>query len=270
MHSAHDANRDSRQRKHRQALIVLAVVIGVPALLYGIYSLTLGRSPLAGPTAHDFGVVIIDGASATAEHTFTLTNRTRQPIRLTGVRTSCGCTAGSLSTDLVEPGEAVSITASLSLTRAGRRTEELSILMADRGVRRLKVSALGRPREELHMRRMDDTVLLSPRQQFMVGFTADIWPDVWDDVNDVPAPQVRAPEGVRATVASWSMSEQPRGENPARWSGRVALELLADELPDDAELVITLREGQELRFDLRTTSALIPRMLTEPPADPSP
>lgn len=229
------------------------IVLGVIALLIGIYMLTLGRSPLAGPSTHDFGFVMIDGQAGSAEHTFALTNRTGRPLELGTPRATCGCTVSGLSTDVVEPGEQVSVTATLTLSRAGRRSSEIVIPMEGRGVHTLRITGIGRTVNEIHTRR--DNVQLRPDHEAILGFSVDAWPDVWDDVTDLPPPMIDVPEGVKAELITWRMSQGPEGDSPAFWQGRIGLALEAEELPEDAELVAAVRDGQELRVPLWTAGS---------------
>jgi hypothetical protein len=247
MHELPDA---TPTRKPGRELIVLSAVVLVLLLAIGLYAMTLGRSPLAGESVHDFGTVMLGEDGAAVEHTFTLTNRTRRPIELGPPRTSCGCTVSDLSTSVVEPGEDVSVTAVLTLSRAGRRSSDISIPMEGRGVRTLHVTAFGRSPREIHGRA--SRIQLWRDQHAVLGFSVDAWPDVWDDVMNLPEPAVLAPEGVRAELTTWRMAQSPGGGAPTQWQGQVSVMLEADELPDDAHVTVTLREGQELRVPLWT------------------
>lgn len=239
------------KRTSGRAVIVLGVVVGLVALVVGVYMLTLGRSPLAGPSTHDFGFVTIDGAGGSAEHTFTLTNRTSQSLQLGTPRSTCGCTVSELSTDILEPGEEVTVTAELTLRRAGRRSSEIVIPMEGRGVHTLRITGVGRTKNEIHSRRAD--VLLRPDHDAFLGFSVDAWPDAWDDVTDLPEPSIETPDGVKAELVSWRLTQGPEGDSPAFWQGRITLGLAdeATELPEDAMLIVATRDSQELRVPLR-------------------
>jgi hypothetical protein len=236
------------KRKPGRELLVLGFIVAVLGLLIGLYLLTLGRSPLAGPNTHDFGFVMISNGSASVEHTFTLTNRTSRTLELGRPRPSCGCTVSGLSTNTVEPGEQVSVTAKLTLSQAGRRSSDIAIPIEGRGVRMLSITGIGRPVNEIHARR--ERIILAPGSETTVGFSVDAWTDVWHDVREVPKPKIDVPDGVSARFERWVLRAIPEHDRPARWEGQVVLALEGDALPEDAMFVVTLREGQELRMPI--------------------
>lgn len=247
----HELSEPTPTRNPRRKLLVPGVVCIALTLLIGLYLLTLGRSPLVGASAHDFGVLMLDTNGASAEHTFTLTNRTRRTLELGQPRTSCGCTVSDLSANAVEPGEDVSVTAVLTLSRPGRRSSEITIPMEGRGVHTLHVTALGRLPREIHGRAR--LIQLRPDRDAVLGFSVDAWPDVWSDITALPEPEVATPEGVSAELITWRVSQMSDGSTPAMWNGQVRLRLEADGLSEDAHVTITVREGQELHVPLWTS-----------------
>jgi len=58
--------------------------------------------------SHDFGTVAV---AAKTEFVFPIKNRTNQPIHISNVRASCGCTTPILSQQWIQPGEEGSLTA---------------------------------------------------------------------------------------------------------------------------------------------------------------
>ena len=52
--------------------------------------------------AHDFGTI---PGTETVDHIFTVTNKGAQPLDITRVQTSCGCTAAMLDNQFLKPGE---------------------------------------------------------------------------------------------------------------------------------------------------------------------
>jgi hypothetical protein len=67
---------------------------------------------------HDFGTVREEGGPVT--HEFVFTNTGSEPLVISGVRASCGCTTPSWSKDPIPPGESGSITAQYNpLNRPG-------------------------------------------------------------------------------------------------------------------------------------------------------
>ncbi len=78
--------------------------------------LALGATLVAAPkiavdnAVYDFGTVL-EGVFVT--HKFLLSNVGDEPLTITSVRTSCGCTATALSKTNLEPGESVELEANL-------------------------------------------------------------------------------------------------------------------------------------------------------------
>lgn len=69
-------------------------------------------------TKHDFGTVREEGGPVT--HEFVFTNTGMEPLLISGVRASCGCTTPSWSKEPIAPGESGSITAQYNpLNRPG-------------------------------------------------------------------------------------------------------------------------------------------------------
>jgi hypothetical protein len=60
-------------------------------------------------TVHDFGTISETGGNVSA--TFVVTNNTGDPIVLTNVRASCGCTTPSWTKEPIEPGKKGQVTA---------------------------------------------------------------------------------------------------------------------------------------------------------------
>lgn len=236
---------EQRRVHQRWAIFVLLGVVGLLAVLVLVYVFTLGRSPLAGPSSHDFGVVHIEGRSSQVSHTFTLANRTRSPIAIGEVTHSCGCTSSEPSTNLVQPGETLEITATLSLATPGRRSSEIRLHMEGLGVHTLEVSGIGRPIHRLRTR--DDSLRLNPGQMRQIQFFADIWPDEWPNYQAVPQPTIETPDGVEATLEQWHLRRQPdRARSiPAIWRGALHVTLHDDALPNDAVLTLRLPTQDE-------------------------
>ena len=59
-------------------------------------------------TVHDFGTIKEAGGSVSA--TFIITNNTKEPVVLTRVTTSCGCTASDWTKEPIEPGKTGEVT----------------------------------------------------------------------------------------------------------------------------------------------------------------
>ncbi|MEM6783973.1 MAG: DUF1573 domain-containing protein [Bacteroidota bacterium] len=84
----------------RLSAVLLLVVFAAP------FAEAQGALTFAS-TTYDFGEIMEGDVAAT---TFTFTNESAAPVRLTEVRPSCGCTAPDWSRDPVAPGEAGSVT----------------------------------------------------------------------------------------------------------------------------------------------------------------
>lgn len=61
---------------------------------------------------YDFGTVSSDGEKVVA--TFTIYNKSEEPVTLTSVRASCGCTVPSWSKEPIAAGESVEISATFN------------------------------------------------------------------------------------------------------------------------------------------------------------
>lgn len=62
-----------------------------------------------------------------AEATFTLTNTGAEPLLITNVKGSCGCTATAHSDDPVAPGESTTITATYNAKKKGAFTKFVKV-----------------------------------------------------------------------------------------------------------------------------------------------
>ena len=79
--------------------------------------------------SHDFGMVPRGGV---VRHPFVLTNRLNVPISILNLRVSCGCTSGTASASVVQPGETATIEAQMDTRNfVGRKSTTLFVsLMA--------------------------------------------------------------------------------------------------------------------------------------------
>ncbi len=76
-------------------------------------------------TTHDFGE-IAQGKPQTAD--FVLTNSGTEPLLITNVKSSCGCTAAKHDTNPILPGESTTISATYNAKKSGqfRKTVKVS------------------------------------------------------------------------------------------------------------------------------------------------
>lgn len=85
---------------------------------------------------HDFGTV---PEGPPAEYTFTFTNTGKEPINLSNVKASCGCTTPSWSKDPVLPGQKGTIKASYATShRPGGFTKSITVT-SDAGTKVLTI-----------------------------------------------------------------------------------------------------------------------------------
>jgi hypothetical protein len=70
--------------------------------------------PLFEELSRDFGTV---PRGPTLTHPFRLTNKTRTPLHIAGVRVSCGCTSASILREDLEPGQSTAILAQMDTRR---------------------------------------------------------------------------------------------------------------------------------------------------------
>jgi len=195
------------------AVVILGLLVGV------LWSLMRG-GPFEGETAHDFGVIPIGDEAGWKEHTFVLTNRTSRVIPIEGARASCGCTTMDVSTEFVEPGEDLEVTARLTLSRPGLKHSSITILTGDAGRVTLRVQGIGR--SERPLRATGDEVVIFPGGTGSITFTIDRY-----GTGETP-PELRltAPEGVTLTAEPWerfAVLDEDQGK-PAQWKARVTVD----------------------------------------------
>ncbi|MCI0700373.1 MAG: DUF1573 domain-containing protein [Planctomycetia bacterium] len=74
---------------------------------------------------------MIVGESSTLNHNFTITNSTTQPIEITQVRPSCGCTHAALDHTQLQPGGSATLTVNINLSgRSGPQRFVCEVLSA--------------------------------------------------------------------------------------------------------------------------------------------
>ena len=100
------------------------------ALVLLLCSMAVAAPQIASPSpVHDFGR--LDNRQV-VEHTFVLTNRGDQELRISQVKPACGCTAAALAKKTLAPGESVDLKVSLSLKGAkGTQHKEVAVLSND-------------------------------------------------------------------------------------------------------------------------------------------
>jgi hypothetical protein len=80
-------------------------------------------------TTHDFGT--LKEEEEKAEHVFKFKNTTNQPIKLTSVRASCGCTTPKWTTDIIQPNQTGEVSTKYGTTgRPGAFTKSITVIAA--------------------------------------------------------------------------------------------------------------------------------------------
>lgn len=250
MHRPFHLGRPTLRRQLQAAAILILVLAAIVGIAYGVYYFTVGRPLLAGGHHHAFGIVDLADKPVTLEHSFVLTNRTSRTIKIQNIKTSCGCTVASHSTDILEPGHSAQITAKLTLSNDGRKKARIYLDCGDRGVEVLHLEAVARRLQRLLALR--ETVILEPGRP--VERTI-IYLD-YDSNDTPPLPRITAPPGVRAEFTQWTQVKRRQRTKalPAHWRGTVQIEQLAPTLPDDAALIIRVGPDQELTIPVEPAS----------------
>lgn len=100
-------------------------LIGI--LSCGCMAQTADDSPLLfDALEHDFGK--INETDGVVEHTFTIANISKEPVRIDHVATSCGCTTAQYSTDPIAPGKMLEFTVAFNPARTeGKVYREIEV-----------------------------------------------------------------------------------------------------------------------------------------------
>lgn len=75
-------------------------------------------------TIHDFGEIT---QNEPVEATFLVTNESDQPIVITNVKTTCGCTVPNFDSEPIKPGGTTEITATYNAKKAGAFTKPVKV-----------------------------------------------------------------------------------------------------------------------------------------------
>lgn len=245
-------------RRVRRLLLLLVPLALIAALGWGWWYMAVGRYPLRGDLRHDFGEVPIYGRSSGADHTFHLRNVTGRTIVIEQIHQSCGCTDVRASTRTVEPGASVDINVTLRLSRAGKKSANVSLVLSDFGVQRLWVHGVGR--KEMALWPNQFALQLAPGEPTPLLIFAAIQ----SSDEEPQAPTVESPEGVAVSFVRWEQVRKRDAERQtaAEWRGTFMVELQADTLPAEARLRIGLDKADPIVIMLATKPA--------PPGDASP
>ena len=80
-------------------------------------------------TVHDFGTIKKEDGKASA--VFTITNNTNAPVLISGVRTSCGCTAPDWTKEPIGPGKTGTVTATYNAATIGLFEKSVTISISE-------------------------------------------------------------------------------------------------------------------------------------------
>lgn len=245
----------------RQVILITLLVVAVLAAGGGFILFMMLRGPFAGKLSHDFGVVMIEGERSSFEHTFVLTNRTDQTFEITQARPSCGCTAAKVSDEIIEPGEQFAVHTTLTLSKSGRRTSDVTLYSEQGPLQKLHLEATGRRSNPLSASR--EQIVLEPGRSQVVVVMAE----VYEDDQPPSEPQVKATADVDVQVGEWSLARERRRarREPARYRAFVEISTSA-ELSAPASLEVTVDVEDEQHS---LTIQLVPRQTTEQPAPAS-
>jgi hypothetical protein len=119
----------------------------VMALLLAAARPAAGSDNLFDEPAHDFGTV---ARGALLTHPFRLTNAGSAPVRVSGIRVSCGCTTGAMQQSEVPPGQSGTLLAQMDTRRfSGTKTVTIFVTL-DRGsgVEEAQLSVTANSRED--------------------------------------------------------------------------------------------------------------------------
>ena len=228
---------------------------------WGIFRLTIAQPLLGGGHDHDFGVIELRGEPVLLDHTFSLTNNSSRPIEIRDVKTTCSCTVADIETPYtIAAGETLDVMAKLNLKSHGHKLQRIFLNCGPDGVDTLRLHATGRNKQRL----------ILPSGGFMLepGTPVDrlvIYSD-YDSNDPPPPPKITPLEGVRAEFDTWEiLRRRSRAEGfPARWGGRLTIEQTGVELPEPAEVILTVGADQTLRVPLDALAAFRPGATTAP------
>ncbi|MCI0350305.1 MAG: DUF1573 domain-containing protein [Acidobacteriales bacterium] len=140
--------RHRRERKKSWTAIACALALSVIACSFMFAGddapapskSALSPTILEGALSHDFGDIMFRPPRVDASHVFRVTNVTDEPVTVEEVRTSCGCTAATISKRLLNPGESADLPVTLSFSQPGRRSESVWLALNESRMARLTIA----------------------------------------------------------------------------------------------------------------------------------
>jgi len=101
----------------------------------------------ADQTLYDFGTV---ARSAKTEHRFAITNIYKEPLQVTAVRASCGCTTPIIEDKVIQPGQVGYILARFNTgTHTGQKQATLTVTLSKPAFRELQLTVKGYIRSDI-------------------------------------------------------------------------------------------------------------------------
>lgn len=105
---------------------------------------------------HDYGTIY---AGSDGSCTFKFTNTGKQPLILSNVRASCGCTVPSYPREPIMPGKSASIDVRYDTNRQGVFNKQVTVVSNAKSstvTLTIKGNVIPKPAEELPMKRVDE------------------------------------------------------------------------------------------------------------------
>jgi len=111
--------------------MLLVVLVTAASGLFASQSILAYLAPAMGSiftwesTTHDFGII---EQSNPAEHIFKFTNDGDQPLIISNVKASCGCTIAEYTKEPIAPGQKGSVSARYNAAKIGAFTKTVSVI----------------------------------------------------------------------------------------------------------------------------------------------
>jgi len=244
-------------RSHRRrasvrtiVLILLAVVGLLAGGVFGFIAFMRANAPLLGESVHDFGIVPITGKETSFTHTFELTNNSGEAMYIAGVRPSCGCAGATFSQNIVQPGDVLSIEATLTLGKSGYRDANVEILTAGEYSTKVYIKATGKREMPIWSQRSELFVRPSSRGVLDMPILAE----TYGRSEPPPLPTVTVPDQfVVAEVGDWRLLRPEKGTagEGAQWSLSIRLDYNGLPITEDAHATVSMTyEGKPIEIDL--------------------
>lgn len=212
-------------------------------------SATQSHPIFAGECAHDFGEHDLGRTKVVLEYEFRLRNTSATEAVIADVKSTCGCAVATVKPRIVPAGEEVEVLVTLGLTKAGRRSERVALVLEDGPPLMLRVSATARLVVDLRASRQVIDLRKEGEASIVLTLIAR------DDVEEPHFPLIRAPSWVESEFLGWQLIH-PADERhgwASRWHGvlRVACAPRSEAANQgDEEMTIEVRSLGRLKVNL--------------------